>query len=96
MKFFKILYVQDITGILALLGKLMLTFYVTSFLFVFVVLNLIAGYYKFSLWRLLVYIKDEILIVLALTLTAVKVIPLEGLALLIGVDRFMSEARSIF
>jgi aerobic C4-dicarboxylate transport protein len=34
-------------------------------------------------------------IVLASTLTAVKVIPMEGLALLLGVDRFMSEARSI-
>ncbi len=34
-------------------------------------------------------------IVLASTLTAVKVIPVEGLALLLGVDRFMSEARSI-
>ncbi len=34
-------------------------------------------------------------IVLASTLTVIKVIPLEGLALLIGVDRFMSEARSV-
>jgi aerobic C4-dicarboxylate transport protein len=34
-------------------------------------------------------------VVLASTLTAVQVIPLEGLALLIGVDRFMSEARAI-
>ncbi len=34
-------------------------------------------------------------IVLASTLTAVKVIPVEGLALLLGVDRFMSEARAI-
>ena len=34
-------------------------------------------------------------IVLASTLTAIRVIPLEGLALLIGVDRFMSEARSV-
>jgi aerobic C4-dicarboxylate transport protein len=34
-------------------------------------------------------------VVLASTLTAVKVIPLEGLALLLGVDRFMSEARAI-
>lgn len=34
-------------------------------------------------------------IVLASTLQAVNVIPLEGLALLLGVDRFMSEARSI-
>lgn len=34
-------------------------------------------------------------IVLATTLQAVKSIPIEGLALLIGVDRFMSEARAI-
>ena len=170
---------------LALLGKLLLTFYGTGLIFVFVVLNLIAWYYKFSLWKLLGYIKEEILIVLgsssseaalpsvmkkledagcekevvglviptgysfnldgttiylsmsiiflaqvfnidlslgqqltiigillitskgaagvtgsgfivlASTLTALKVIPLEGLALLIGVDRFMSEGRAI-
>ena len=170
---------------LAVLGKLMLTFYATGLLFIFVVLNLIARYYKFSLWKLLVYIKEEILIVLgssssevalpsvikkledagcdkevvgliiptgysfnldgttiylsmsviflaqvfnvnlslsqqlsiigillltskgaagvtgsgfivlASTLTALKVIPLEGLALLIGVDRFMSEGRAL-
>ena len=34
-------------------------------------------------------------LVLASTLTAMKVVPIEGLALLIGVDRFMSEARAI-
>lgn len=34
-------------------------------------------------------------VILASTLTATKVIPLEGLALLLGVDRFMSEARAI-
>ncbi|MEZ0607212.1 cation:dicarboxylate symporter family transporter [Fibrella sp. WM1] len=34
-------------------------------------------------------------VVLASTLTAINVIPVEGLALLLGVDRFMSEARSI-
>jgi aerobic C4-dicarboxylate transport protein len=34
-------------------------------------------------------------IVLASTLTAMQVIPVEGLALLLGVDRFMSEARAI-
>ena len=172
-------------GSLALLGKLMISFYATGLLFIFVVLNLIAGYYKFSLWKLLVYIKEEILIVLgssssevalpsvmkkledagcdkevvgliiptgysfnldgttiylsmsviflaqvfnvdlslgqqlsiigillitskgaagvtgsgfivlASTLTATKVIPIEGLALLIGVDRFMSEGRAL-
>jgi aerobic C4-dicarboxylate transport protein len=170
---------------LAMLGKLMLTFYITSILFIFVVLNLIARYYGFSLWKLLGYIKAELLIVLgssssesvlpnimaklekagcersvvgliipagysfnldgtsiylslsviflaqafnvplslgqeisvigillitskgaagitgsgflvlASTLTALKVVPVEGLALLIGVDRFMSEARAL-
>ena len=34
-------------------------------------------------------------VVLASTLTAIKVIPVEGLAFLLGVDRFMSEARAI-
>ena len=34
-------------------------------------------------------------IVLASTLSAVKIIPVEGLALLLGVDRFMSEARAL-
>lgn len=33
--------------------------------------------------------------VLVSTLTAIKVIPVEGVALLVGVDRFMSEARAI-
>jgi len=34
-------------------------------------------------------------IVLASTLTVIRVIPVESLAILIGVDRFMSEARAI-
>ena len=34
-------------------------------------------------------------IILASTLTTIKIIPVEGLALLLGVDRFMSEARAI-
>jgi aerobic C4-dicarboxylate transport protein len=34
-------------------------------------------------------------IVLASTLSALRVVPVEGLALLLGVDRFMSEARAI-
>ncbi|MBS1497403.1 MAG: C4-dicarboxylate transporter DctA [Bacteroidetes bacterium] len=172
-------------GSLLLLSKLLLSFYITGLLFIFVVLNIIARYYKFSLWRLLLYIKEEILIVLgssssevalpsvmkkledagcekevvglviptgysfnldgttiylsmsviflaqafniqlsiahqltiifilmltskgaagvtgsgfivlASTLSALKVIPIEGLALLIGVDRFMSEGRAL-
>ena len=34
-------------------------------------------------------------ITLAATLEATKIVPIEGLALLLGVDRFMSEARAI-
>ncbi|GGE08571.1 C4-dicarboxylate ABC transporter [Marinithermofilum abyssi] len=167
------------------LGKLMLSVYITMFLFVFVVLNLICRLYGFRLWNYLKFIKEELIIVLgtsssesvlprmmnkmerfgcsksvvglvlptgysfnldgtsiylsmavvflaqvsgvdlslsqeltiiavlmltskgaatvtgggfivlASTLSAMKVIPMEGLALLLGVDRFMSEARAI-
>jgi aerobic C4-dicarboxylate transport protein len=167
------------------LGKLMLSVYTTMFLFVFVVLNIIARLYGFSLLRFLRYIWEEILlvlgtssseaalprlmdklekfgcakpivglvvptgysfnldgtsiylsmatiflaqvsgvnlslgqeltvlgvlmltskgaagvtgsgfIVLASTLSAMKIIPVESIALLLGVDRFMSEARAI-
>jgi aerobic C4-dicarboxylate transport protein len=34
-------------------------------------------------------------IVLASTLSAMRIVPVEGIALLLGVDRFMSEARAI-
>jgi aerobic C4-dicarboxylate transport protein len=167
------------------LGRLMLSVYLTMFLFVFVVLNLIARLYGFSLWEYLKFIRAEIVlvlgtssseaalpsmmekmerfgcakpvvglvipagysfnldgtsiylsmaviflaqvfnvpltighqlsilgilmltskgaagvtgsgfIVLASTLSAMQLIPVSGLALLLGVDRFMSEARAI-
>ncbi len=167
------------------LASLMLSVYMTMFLFIFVVLNIICKMYGFSLFGYLRFIKDEILIVLgtsssesvlprmmdkmerygcsksvvglviprgysfnldgtsiylsmavvflaqvfgvdlsigqqitiilvlmltskgaagvtgsgfivlASTLAALQVIPLEGLALLLGVDRFMSEGRAI-
>lgn len=167
------------------LGRLMMDVYLTMFLFIFVVLNVIARTYGFSLWGFLKYIREEILIVLgtssseaalpplmeklerygcarsvvglvvptgysfnldgtsiylsmatvflaqvyavplsigqqlailavlmitskgaagvtgsgfivlASTLSAMKVVPIEGIALLLGVDRFMSEARAI-
>ena len=170
---------------LFVLGKLMLCYYITCLLFVFIVLNGICRYFGFSFWKLLLYLKEEILIVLgassseaafpsvmqkleqagcekevvgliiptgysfnldgttiylsmsviflaqvfqidlslgqqlviigillitskgaagvtgsgfivlASTLSAMKVIPVEGLALLIGVDRFMSEGRAV-
>jgi aerobic C4-dicarboxylate transport protein len=46
------------------LGRLMLDVYATMFLFVFVVLNIIARIYKFSLWEYLKYIREEIVLVL--------------------------------
>jgi aerobic C4-dicarboxylate transport protein len=46
------------------LGKLMLSVYLTMFLFVFVVLNLIARLYRFSLWEYLKFIREEIVLVL--------------------------------
>lgn len=172
-------------GTLFVLGKLMLTFYATAAIFIFIVLGLIMRFYKLSLIKLLVYIKEELLIVvgssssesvlpnimvkledagcsptvvglviptgysfnldgtsiylsmailfiaqvfnihldlwqqltivgillitskgaggitgsgfivLTTSLAAIKIIPVEGLALLIGVDRFMSQARSL-
>jgi aerobic C4-dicarboxylate transport protein len=167
------------------LALLMGSVYLTMFLFIFVVLNIICYLFKFSLWQYLKHIKEEILIVLGTsssesalpgmmeklekfgcsksvvglvipagysfnldgttiylsmstiflaqvfhidlsieqqltiigilmitskgaagvtgsgfivltsTLAAIKVIPVEGVAILLGVDRFMSEARAI-
>ena len=167
------------------MAKLMGSVYLTCFLFIFVVLNGICRYYKFSLWQYLKFIRQEILIVLgtsssesvlpsmmqkmeafgckksvvglviptgysfnldgtaiylsmaviflaqvfqvpldlpqqltilavlmvtskgaagvtgsgfivlASTLTALKIMPVEHIAILLGVDRFMSEARAI-
>jgi aerobic C4-dicarboxylate transport protein len=51
-------------GSLLSLGKLMAVFYATCLLFIFVVLGLVLRYYKFSIFRLLGYLKEELLIVL--------------------------------
>lgn len=51
-------------GSLIALGKLMVGVYITCAFFVFVVLGAIAAYAGFSLFKLLKYIKEEILIVL--------------------------------
>lgn len=167
------------------LALLMGSVYLTMFLFIFVVLNIVCRLFKFSLWQYLNFIKEEILIVLGTsssesvlpammdkmekfgcsrsvvglviptgysfnldgttiylsmaviflgqvfhvpltlgqqvvligilmitskgaaavtgggliiltsTLAALKIIPVEGVAILLGVDRFMSEARAI-
>src|SRR3982074_2573666 len=52
---------------LAPLAKLIGTFYVTSILFVFIVLGLIARMAGFGILRFLAYIKEEILLVLAIS-----------------------------
>lgn len=46
------------------LGALVATFYLTSILFIAVVLGAVAWFNGFSLWRLLVYLRHELLLVL--------------------------------
>ncbi|MES2296704.1 MAG: dicarboxylate/amino acid:cation symporter [Pseudomonadota bacterium] len=46
------------------LAKLMGSFYLTCFLFVFVVLGTVARLTGFSIWRFVAYIKEELLVVL--------------------------------
>ena len=50
------------------LAKLMACVYITSILFVFVVLGAIAFFHGFSVWKFMKYIKEELLIVLGLSL----------------------------
>jgi aerobic C4-dicarboxylate transport protein len=50
--------------VLVKLGALVATFYLTSILFVVVVLGIIAGLAGFSIFRFIAYIKEELLIVL--------------------------------
>ncbi|MCE3045022.1 C4-dicarboxylate transporter DctA [Legionella sp. 16cNR16C] len=52
-------------GTLVSLGKLLLTVYLTCFLFIFIILGIIARLNGISIWRFLIFIKEEILIVLA-------------------------------
>lgn len=49
---------------LAHLGKLMFCVYLTCTLFIFIVLGLIARWSGFSLWKILKYVREEIMIVL--------------------------------
>jgi aerobic C4-dicarboxylate transport protein len=51
-------------GSLAQLAKLMGVFYVTCFLFVFVVLGIVARMHRFALWKLIRYIREELFLVL--------------------------------
>lgn len=51
-------------GSLASLAKLMITFYATCLVFIFVILGLIAYFHGFNILKYLRYIKEELLIVL--------------------------------
>jgi aerobic C4-dicarboxylate transport protein len=51
-------------GSLLSLGYLMGTFYLTCLVFIFGVLGLIAYWHGFSIWKFVLYIKEELLIVL--------------------------------
>ncbi|GAB3777807.1 dicarboxylate/amino acid:cation symporter [Ramlibacter monticola] len=61
-------------GSLFSLGKLMGAFYLTCLLFVFLVLGTIARAHGFSVWKLIKYIKEELLIVLG-TSSSESVLP---------------------
>lgn len=54
-------------GSLLSLGRLLIDFYITCIFFIAVVLGLIARMAGFSLWKLVRYIREELLIVLATT-----------------------------
>jgi aerobic C4-dicarboxylate transport protein len=56
------------------LGKLMLCFYATCLIFIFVVLGVIARLHGFSIWKLIRYLRDELLIVLG-TSSSESVLP---------------------
>jgi aerobic C4-dicarboxylate transport protein len=61
-------------GSLFSLGKLMGAFYLTCLIFIFGVLGLIARFHGFSVWKLIRYIKEELLIVLG-TSSSESVLP---------------------
>ncbi|CDY79372.1 Aerobic C4-dicarboxylate transporter for fumarate, L-malate, D-malate, succunate, aspartate [Caballeronia glathei] len=61
-------------GSIVSLGKLMGTMYITCFLFVTIVLGMIARISGFSLWKFLKYIKDELFTVLG-TSSSESVVP---------------------
>src|SRR4051812_48689256 len=61
-------------GSLFSLGKLMAAFYGTCLIFIFVVLGLIARAHGFSVWKLVKFIKEELLIVLG-TSSSESVLP---------------------
>lgn len=61
-------------GILKSLGLMMLWFYVACLIYIFIFLGILLWRYKISIWRVLVYIKEELLIVLG-TSSSESVLP---------------------
>ena len=61
-------------GSLVSLGAMMLCFYATCLMFIFVVLGIIARAHGFSIWRYLKYIREELVIVLG-TSSSESVLP---------------------
>jgi len=61
-------------GSLQQLAALMGTFYATCLFFIFVVLGIVARLHKFSIWKFIKYIKEELLIVLG-TSSSESVLP---------------------
>jgi aerobic C4-dicarboxylate transport protein len=51
-------------GSMLSLGKLMVTFYATCLILIFIVLGLIARFHGFSVWKLIKYLKEELFVVL--------------------------------
>src|SRR4051812_13192990 len=61
-------------GSLTQLGKLMGTFYATCLIFIFVVLGTISAVHGFSVWKVIKYIREELLVVLG-TSSSESVLP---------------------
>ena len=61
-------------GALQQLGMLIVCFYATALIFIFGILGLVARFSGFSLWRLLAYLKEEIVLVLG-TSTSESALP---------------------
>ena len=74
-------------GTLVDLGGLVATFYLTSALFVGVVLGAVAWAHGFSIWRLIVYLKSELLLVLGTSSSEAALPALIGKLEAAGCDR---------
>jgi aerobic C4-dicarboxylate transport protein len=74
---------------------LIATFYLTSVLFVLIVLGTIARFAGFSTSKGASGVTGAGFITLAATLSVVPDIPIQSIAILVGIDKFMSECRAL-